>query len=159
MPRVLVDDADGQPVFRISSCKEVLHEEFFALQIFEYAVIQRVKFFRRKLMIESAPGDGTLGAGVANGEFIFRSASGKRSGLADQGAVRSQLGLTASDRVLYQFGWEKIAVHILLLRQKLIEVERFTDRLGDHTSALLLCSRNLYFNKRSSFCPYIKHLA
>src|SRR5207248_9647399 len=122
-----------------------------AMQELEHTVVQRVELFRREFLIEASPRYRFLSARIEHGEFVFRSASGERCRVADDGPVRSQLALVAADGLLYQFSGEKIAVHVLLLRQKLIEVERLADRLRDHKRARSCTAETYILTKRVGF--------
>ena len=57
VPGVFVDELDGQPILGIGAAVEVLHEQFFACQIFQHALIKRVEDVGRDGQVDGAPVD------------------------------------------------------------------------------------------------------
>src|SRR5436305_13858538 len=71
--------------------------------------IEGVKFFRLKGSVDRAPLHRVLGHLVTYDEFIAWGSSGA-AGIADDGSIGREFGLSAPNRVLYQYSGRGIEV-------------------------------------------------
>ncbi len=114
VPGIFVDHLDGELVLRIGATEQVLNEELFVLQVVEHALVKCIELFRRKWLVDWAPGDFACGDGVLDGVLVFRRTASALPGLCHQRAAGRQLGLAPPQRCLHQRCGTKVAVHLLL---------------------------------------------
>ena len=107
MPCVFGEDACLYPEGWIGAAIEVLREQRLALSVGEKIGEQPVKMLDRHRVVVVPP-DGRAGVGVADDEFVLRTAAGVDAGIGDKRPMRGDVRLMALQGMFIKLGRAQI---------------------------------------------------
>ena len=111
VPRELVDDTDGHPVFRIGAGVTVLNVDFLACERCEQIAMQRVEMHGLHRPVHLAPCDLSFARRLADHELVVRRSPGVLAREADERAAGGDQPFLAADGFFVQGGGRQVPMH------------------------------------------------
>ena len=111
VPRRGRDDPHRQPVFGVGAAIEVLDEKLVTLQIGEHALMQAAELRRGNRLIDAAPGNRVVRAGLVDDVLVARATAGVPAGVDDERAAQANLALAPAHRMLVEERHLQVPVH------------------------------------------------
>ena len=110
VPGAVGDDAHGEPVLRVGARERVHDVEIAAVEVGRDLVAQALEVLLRDLLVDVAPPDAALGAGLAHDELVLRRAARVAAGVDDERAALGEPRVALGERVLVEHRGRRLPV-------------------------------------------------
>jgi hypothetical protein len=112
MPSQLGNDPNRHAILRVSTHEQILHKEFFALEMLKETVEQRIEGVWLQGLVHRAPRNVMFDSGVSNQKSIPWRSAGMSSCANDDRSSLGRLSLVAPDDLLIEGRYREVPVDL-----------------------------------------------